>query len=196
MRKGLFFVLLPAAFALTGCPVEPSETTAETPQQNPTQQQTNAGGPPGDPNLATPPTEGGDAGGPPSGYGGQLFKDLIKDDQSIDLTLNITGSSSFEMEFQICKETGGRKQPTVIHKEKSGSASITLKVPKNYENDVWLVMRHHENDEPGPNSLEAGVTEPIKFGEENISLDFTLTNQKVEEKNPCYSQGKEETPPQ
>jgi len=188
--------MLPASLFLTGCPVDSDEANSETPQQNPGQQQNIGEGAPGDPNLATPPTEGGESGGAPVGYNGQLFKDLIKDDQSIDLTLNVTGASSFEMEFQICQESAGRKQPTVIHKQKVDSASVTIKVPKNYENDVWLVLRHHENDEPGPNSLEAGVTEPIKLGEENISRDFTLTKDKVEENNPCYSQGKEENPPE
>ena len=188
MWKILVFVLLPASFVLTGCPVEPSDAESETPQQNSPNQ---AGGPL-DQSQATPPTTG-EGGAVAQPYSGQTFKELIKsDDESIELAISITGAPSFDMEFQICQESAGRKQPSVIHKQRVDSASVAIKVPKNYDKDVWLVLRYHENDEPGPNSLEAGLTEPLKFGEENLSLRFTLSKEKVEEKNPCYSQDQEE----
>ena len=170
MWKKNTLMLLPFLALLTACPVDSEEASPETPQQNQGQQGNAGNGPPGDPNLATPPTEGGELGGAPASYNGQLFKDLIVDDQSIDLTLNVTGANSFEMEFQICKETGGRKQPTVIHKQVDGL--VTIKVPRT-RRMMFIDPRHYKMMNQSRQS-RGWCDGPHQLGEENQFEFYTF----------------------
>ena len=81
------------------------------------------------------------------------------------------------MEFVIAQEGSGRLAPKVVHIEKGTQEKIQIQAPSNFPNPVWLIITADVGaDGPTKDDLFAGSKEPITFGTEDLTLEFTLVN--------------------
>ena len=126
-------------------------------------------------------------GSPPDASAGQdvlpiyedppAFDQLIEAGNAIELSLTVKGADTYDLEFVIAQEGSGRVAPKVVHKQKSTEETLNIQVPSNFPNPVWLIISADVGaDGPTKDDLFAGSKDPITFGSENISLEFTLEN--------------------
>ena len=158
-------------------------------------------------NGATPPGDGpqNGTGTPPDIPAGAMptfntppsFGTLIGEGDAITITLNVTGSETYNMEFVISQEVDGRQSPRVIHMEKSVAASTSVRAPASYDYPVWLIITADVNgDGPSDDDLIGGTTEPITFGTEDITLDISLqADDEWMSQVPWYTKGLEDGQP-
>lgn len=117
------------------------------------------------------------------------FSDIIKD-ETITITLNINGATSFDFEFVVKREGDGRVYPKVLHKESGATSPITITAPANIDEPVWLVITADKTgDGPTPDDLVGGPTEALSIKGSELSLEYTLTEDSEFLKNlPWFSQ--------
>ena len=183
---------------LLGCPAEPLDKQGNSngEEKPPAGQQTGEmQKPPG-----TPPTVGNNAnmpnatqgtgnanqpGSPPDQGSGPVqqidpnnpptFADLIQDGQSVKINVKVTNAEEYSIEFMYLEERDDRKQPALVHRQIVSSSEITIDAPKNYENELWVEIRSGTSGQPSEDDLSDGSKTAIKLGEEDLSLEFTLT---------------------
>ena len=128
-----------------------------------------------DPNMAQNPTAGQDV--LPIYEDPPQFSQLIEANNSITLTLNVKGADNYNMEFVIAQEGSGRVAPKMVHVQKSTTEQVVLQVPKDFPNPVWIILiADVGSDGPTKDDLFAGSKEPLRFGSEDMTLDYTLEN--------------------
>ena len=125
------------------------------------------------------------------------FGTLIGEGDAITITLNVTGSEKYNMEFVISQEVDGRQSPRVIHMEQSVSASTSVRAPASYDYPVWLIITADVNgDGPSDDDLIGGTTEPMTLGSDDITLDVTLqADDEWMSQVPWYTKGLEDGQP-
>ena len=65
----------------------------------------------------------------------------------------------------------------MVHVQQSTTEQVVLQVPKDFPNPVWLIIiADVGSDGPTKDDLFAGSKEPMTFGSEDMTLDYTLEN--------------------
>ncbi len=117
------------------------------------------------------------------------FSDLIKGD-SITISLNVSGATSFDFEFVVKREGDGRIYPKVLHKESGAVSPVTINAPISVDEPVWLVITADKTgDGPTPDDLVGGSIEALSIDGSDLSLEYTLSEDSDFLKNlPWFSQ--------
>ena len=195
------------ALALAGCPTPPPSSGGDAPGQpgQPGQPGEAPPGQPGQPGEQPPgqpgeqppgqPGQGGEAPTPgtlpedgdmpeaPKGMApdpGDLptFGDLIGDGASITITVNVSGATKGQVDFQTIEEKDGNTYPKILHVERFSSTPVTVKAPANYEGDIYVSVAAFEGDgDLKPEIGEVGLggsSEAIQLGTTDVNVDVAI----------------------
>ena len=109
-----------------------------------------------------------------------VFDDIIGQGESITIQLSVSASQDverFNCEFIVAQTTGNRVAPKVLHMEQVTGSRTSIIAPKNYEEDVYVVITYDVNDDgPGNDDLLGGSKGTIKFGAEDLILNYELSS--------------------
>ena len=108
-----------------------------------------------------------------------VFDDIIGQGESITIQLSVTASQEverFNCEFIIAQTIGSRVAPKVLHMEQVTGSRTSIIAPKNYDEDVYVVITYDVNDDgPGDDDLLGGSKGTIKLGAEDLTLNYELS---------------------
>ncbi len=109
-----------------------------------------------------------------------VFDDIIGQGESITIQLSVSASQDverFNCEFIVAQTTGNRVAPKVLHMEQVTGTRTSIIAPKNYEEDVYVVITYDVNDDgPGDDDLLGGSKGTIRFGAEDLILNYELSS--------------------
>lgn len=109
-----------------------------------------------------------------------VFDDIIGQGESITIQLSVTASQEverFNCEFIVAQTIGTRVAPKVLHMEQVTGTRTSIIAPKNYEEDVYVVITYDVNDDgPGSDDLLGGSKGTIKLGAEDLTLNYELSS--------------------
>ena len=139
-------------------------------------------GPPGEgaPGEGLPPegAEEGPKGNAPDPADLPSFADLIGDGPHINVTLNIEGASSGQVDFQVFIERDGAKQPKVLHIEKYTDNKLVVKAPADYEEPVYISVNGSGRPVLGEGEPDdftiGGVPDAVTFGSTDLVFDVVV----------------------
>jgi hypothetical protein len=171
--------------ALVGCPESPDQVTMSPEGPGGPGQPGQPGGPGQDPG-GQPAGEGGpqpgaagDAANPGMGAvpepPGELPKlsDLVKDGQSVKVTINIKGAPKATVDFVVKSKEGG---PQLIAQAPVEKASETLDGPATYDGEVWVSGFYDaKGDGPTPDDNVGFAAAAVKFEGKDLTIDLDLT---------------------
>ena len=110
--------------------------------------------------------------------------------ETITITLEVTGASSFDLEFIVKREGEGRVYPKVIHKQSNVTSPVQITAPATMKEGIWLVITADATGNgPTPDDLVGGTTEAILLLGKDFTLSYTLSaNEQFLQQLPWFSQ--------
>ena len=109
-----------------------------------------------------------------------LFDDIIGQGESITIQLSVSADTEverFNCEFIVAQTIGNRVAPKVLHMEKVTGDRTSIIAPKNYEEEVYVVITYDVKDDgPGNDDLLGGSKGTIKLGAEDLTLSYELSS--------------------